>query len=243
MKKNSFYIKFNNYCFTPTLFPSLMVIFLFPLLVYLGFWQIQRGDIKNHIQKIFDQRSLSIPINLNRDNNINLKKNYFPAIIRGHFDNQHTFLLENKIYLHQVGYEILSPFILDDRQKIILVNRGWIPQGVDRKKIPKIQSFDKEININGLIVFPNNTFSFNSLNQAVENEWPQRILSIYPEFLKINKFQPFILIINSKQDYGFIPLWKPISLQANRHYAYAFQWFVLSITLLIAFLSTHIRRL
>ncbi|WP_342220375.1 SURF1 family protein [Rickettsiella endosymbiont of Miltochrista miniata] len=240
MKKNSVYIKFNNYCFAPTLFPSLVVIFLFPLLVYLGFWQIQRGDIKNHIQKIFHQRSLSTPIDLNQDNHIDLKKNYFPAVMRGHFDNQHTFLLENKIYLHQVGYEILSPFILNDRQKTILVNRGWIPQGIDRKKIPKIQSFDKEININGLIVFPNKTFSF---NQAMENEWPKRILSINPDFLKKNKFQPFILIINSKQDYGFIPFWKPISLQASRHYAYAFQWFALSLTLLIAFFSTHIRRL
>jgi surfeit locus 1 family protein len=239
MKKNGIYIQFKNYCFAPTLFSSLMVIILFPLLVYLGFWQIQRGDIKKQIQKKFNQRSVATPINLNQDKNIDLKKNYFPGIIQGHFDNQHTFLLENKIYSHKVGYEILTPFILEN-QKTILVNRGWIPQGIDRKQMPKIPSFDKTIKLHGLIVFPNKTFSF---KQTYENKWPKRIQSINPDFLKKNNFQPFILIMNTQSIYSFMPLWQPLSLPANRHYAYAFQWFALSLTLFIAYFSTHIRRL
>lgn len=240
MKKNIFYIQFNQYCFAPTLFPTLMMILLFPTLVYLGFWQIHRGAIKNNIQKIFIQRSLSTPIDLNQEKNIDLEKNYFPGIMQGHFDNQHTLLLENKIYLHKVGYEILTPFILKNSQKTILVNRGWIPQGIDRKQIPKIPTLDNELMIRGLIVFPNKTFSF---KQKGMQAWPKRILSINPDFLKKNNFQPYTLIINTKQNYSFTPLWQPISLQANRHYAYALQWFGLSLTLFIAFFSTHIRRL
>lgn len=233
-------IRFNQYCFEPRLIPTLIVIFFFPLLVYLGFWQIHRGDIKNQIQKIFYQRSLSTPIDLNQAKNIDLEKNYFPGIMQGHFDNQHTFLLENKIYLHKIGYEVLTPFILKDRKKIILVNRGWIPQGIDRKQIPDIPFFKNGLKIHGLIVFPNKTFS---LKQKDTQKWPKRILSVNPNFLEKNNFQPFILIINTKQDYSFTPIWQPISLQASRHYAYAFQWLALSLTLLIAFFSTHIRRL
>lgn len=240
MKKNIISIQFSNYCFTPTLFPSLMVIFLLPLLVYLGFWQIHRGDSKNQIQKIFYQRSVAIPINLNQIENINLEKNYFPGIMQGHFDNQHSFLLENKIYLHKVGYEILTPFILNNRQELILVNRGWIPQSIDRKKISKIPPLNNKLIIRGLIVFPNKTFSFKQIN---EKKWPKRIQSINPDFLKRNNFQPFMLVINTKQTYSFTPLWQPVTLQANRHYAYAFQWFVLSFTLFIAFFSIHIHRL
>lgn len=240
MKKNIFFIKFNNFCFEPTLFPSMMLIFLFPLLIYLGFWQIHRGDIKNQIQKIFFQRSLSEPIDLNRDKNIDLEKNYFPGVMQGHFDNQHTFLLENKIYRHKIGYEILTPFILKDLREAILVNRGWIPQNTDRKQIPKIPSIENELRIQGLIFFPNKTFSFKQKDTQV---WPKRILSINPNFLEKNNFQPYIFIINTKQAYSFMPLWQPISLQASRHYAYAFQWFALGLTLFVAFFSTHIRRL
>ena len=179
-------------------------------------------------------------INLNQNNNIDLDKNYFAGKMQGHFDNKHTFLLENKIYLHKVGYEILTPFILNLGQKAILVDRGWITQGIDRKHIPCIPSFAKQINLHGLIVFPNKTFSF---TQANENGWPKRIQSINPEFLKKNNFKPFIFVISTPTAYSFTPIWQPISLQASRHYAYAFQWFGLSLTLLIAFFSTHIRRL
>lgn len=240
MKKNIIYIQLYNYCFAPTLFPSLLIIILLPLLVYLGFWQIHRGDIKNQIQKLFFQRSLLKPINLNQNKNIDLDKNYFPSKMQGHFDNKHTFLLENKIYLHKVGYEILTPFILHAGQKAILVNRGWIAQGIDRKYIPSIPSFDKEINLHGLIIFPNKTFSFTQTN---EKGWPKRIQSINPEFLEKNNFKSYIFIINTQSPYSFTPIWHPISLQPSRHYAYAFQWFGLSITLLIAYFSTQLRRL
>ncbi len=240
MKKNFINIRFNSYYFVLSFFPSLIVIFLFALLFYLGLWQIHRGDLKKHIQTVFLQRSLSTPINLNKKNGLKLDKNYSPAVMQGYFDNQHTFLLENQIYLHQVGYEILTPFKLNDGQKIILVNRGWVPQGRDRKQLPKIPSFDNQINLHGLIVFPGKTFCFKS---TYEKAWPKRIQTINPEFLKKNNFQPFIIVINNNSAYSFTPHWQPIVLPASRHYAYAFQWFGLSLTLLIVYFLTHLHRL
>lgn len=240
MKKDFIYIRFNSYYFVPSFFPSLVVILLFPLLFYLGVWQIHRGDLKKHIQTVFLQRSLSTPINLNKKNDVEFEKNYFPAVMQGYFDNQHTFLLENRIYLHRVGYEILTPFKLNEGKKIILVNRGWVPQGRDRKQLPKIPTFDDQINLHGLIVFPNKTFCFKS---AYERSWPKRIQAINPAFLKENNFQSFIFVINSRSIYSFIPHWQPIVLPARRHYAYAFQWFGLSLTLIIVYFVTHLRRL
>ncbi|MEN9917379.1 MAG: hypothetical protein RLY40_1318 [Pseudomonadota bacterium] len=201
---------------------------------------MHRGDLKKHIQIQVSERSIAMPININKKNDLKLEKNYFPATMQGYFDNQHTFLLENKIYSHQVGYEILTPFKLNDGKKVILVNRGWVPQGKDRKQLPIIPTFSNQINLQGLIVFPNNTFSFKS---PYETTWPKRIQTINPEFLKKNNFQAFIVVINTKSAYGFTPHWQPIVLSASRHYAYAFQWFGLSITLIIAFFLVHLHRL
>lgn len=239
MKKNSVYIQFNKYFFSPNLLYTLIVITLCLLLIYLGCWQIHRGNMKNNIQKTFIQRSLSTPINLNQAKMINTSKIYFPVILQGHFDNQHTFLLENKIYLHEVGYDILTPFVLKKSHEIILVNRGWLPQGIDRKQIPKIPSLENELSIQGLIVFPNKTFSF---KHKSERGWPKRIQSINSDFLNKHHFQSFILVVNTKKKYSFTSRWQPVSLQAHRHYAYAFQWFGLSLTLFTAFFSTYIRR-
>lgn len=240
MKKNFIYFRYKNYYFIPTFFPSLLVIFLFPLLFYLGIWQIHRGDLKKHIQTVFSQRSLSTPINLNKINDLESEKNYFPADVQGYFDNQHSFLLENQIYLHRVGYEILTPIKLNGGKKIILVNRGWVSQGKDRKQLPRIPKFDNLINLHGLILFPSKSFSFKSVD---ETAWPKRIQTINPEFLKKNNFQPYIIVIKHKSAYSLIPNWQPIVLPASRHYAYAFQWFGLSLTLIIAYFLTHLYRL
>lgn len=240
MRRNFIYIRFNRYYFIPSFFPSLLVILLFALLFYLGIWQIHRGDLKKHIQTIFLQRLSSTPINLNKKNVIKLERNYSPAVMQGHFDNQHTFLLENQIYLHRVGYEILTPFKLNSGQKTILVNRGWVPQGIDRKRLPKISTFDNLITLRGLIVFPSKTFCFKS---PYDTAWPKRIQTINPDFLKKNNFQPFIIVINNKSAYGFTPHWQPIVLPASRHYAYAFQWFGLSLTLLVVYFLMHLYRL
>ena len=101
MKKNIISIQFSNYCFTPTLFPSLMVIFLLPLLVYLGFWQIHRGDSKNQIQKIFYQRSVAIPINLNQIENINniVENSLYSATSLSRLRSYDDFFLKKTFYM------------------------------------------------------------------------------------------------------------------------------------------------
>lgn len=240
MPKNHVYLRTKNYCFSPRLLPTLLVLGLLPLLVSLGFWQIHRGSEKNQIQQLFNLRSRSIAIDLNHTHAIDLTKNYASAKMQGHFDNQQIYLLDNRIYQHKIGYEVLTPFILKNSPKVILVNRGWIPQGLNRKKIPPIPLVKGKISIQGLIVFPGKNFSF---KQAAEKNWPQRIQTVNPHFLHQHHLSPFLFVINTKQNYSFIPLWKPVSFLASRHYAYAFQWFGLSLTLFIAFFSTQIRRL
>lgn len=228
-----------NYCFSPTLLPSIIVLLFFPLLIMLGIWQINRGYNKQHLQMLFSQRTQSTPINLNQLSEIDLSKNYFPGVSQGHFDNAHSYLLDNRIYQHKIGYEVFTPFIVKNNHNVVLVNRGWIPQGVSRKEIPKIPILKGDFTLQGLIVFPSDSFSF---KQKIENHWPKVIQVVNTNFLKSKQFAPFILVINKKQVYSFYPLWQPISLPANRHYAYAFQWFVLSLTLVIAYFITHTHR-
>lgn len=240
MLHNKIHLIIKNYCFSPRLLPILLVLALLPVLISLGFWQIHRGSEKNQIQQLFNLRSRSIAIDLNHTHAIDYTKNYASAQMQGHFDNQRIYLLDNRIYQHKIGYEVLSPFRLKNSRKAILVNRGWIPQGLNRKEIPPIPAIKGEISIHGLIVFPAKNFSF---KQAAEKNWPQRIQVVNPHFLHQHHFRPFLFVINTQQSYSFTPLWKPVSCLASRHYGYAFQWFGLSLTLFIAFFSTQIRRL
>jgi len=251
---------------------NLTFLIFFPLLIILGVWQIHRGNEKKRIQVEFLKRQSANPIQLNQTVPVSVGKNYFPVLATGHFDNQHNFLLDNKIYQHHIGYEVLTPFILKNSMTIpkgfqvvvrrtrasersvygihehaspdvqqhhnlkgegyiILINRGWIPQGRNRKILPLIKAVNGNMTINGLLVWPTKTFSFKSV---AEKKWPQRIQTLDPDFLNKKHYQPFIIVVNKQQPYGFIPLWQAVTWHASRHYAYAFQWFALAVTLFIA---------
>jgi surfeit locus 1 family protein len=249
MKKNRSLFRFKNYYFSPSLLPSLAFISLFPLLISLGIWQIHRGEEKHRLQMQFSEQQHANPIVLNQFDTIKANQMYSPVVAEGHFDNKHSFLLENKSYQHHIGYEVFSPFILKNTAQVILVNRGWIPQGKNRKTLPREihedysknrKSIAENITIKGALLWPQKTFSFKS---SIEKKWPQRIQALTPEFLSRNNFKPFIIAIDNKQPYSFTPLWQPVvTLQASRHYAYALQWFALSITLFIAFFTSQLSR-
>ncbi len=130
-----------------------------------------------------------------------------------------------------ISYKILILFfvlLIQDLSAQITRVKGRITDGKTGESLALVTVFFDESSIS---------------TQTNEKGWPKRIQSINPEFLKKNNFKSYIFIINTQSPYSFTPIWQPISLQASRHYAYAFQWFGLSLTLLIAYFSTHIRRL
>ena len=239
MRKKFTRLQIKNYVFSPKLLPCLTFCILFPLLILLGLWQIHRGEEKQHMQLQFLKQRQATPIYLNQLTTVTKKKVYRPILAEGYFDNQHTFLLDNKIYQQQVGYEVLTPFITKNSHAAILVNRGWIPQGKNRKILPRIKPVQGNLIIEGLLIWPQKTFT---LKPVIEKEWPQRIQVLTEKFLKQQRFKPFLIVLDKQHPYGFIPLWRPIILSASRHYAYACQWFALSLTLLIAFFISQFAR-
>ncbi|MDQ8038885.1 MAG: SURF1 family protein [Rickettsiella sp.] len=240
MKSSFINFRWKNYNFSPTFLPSLAFLSLFFILINLGIWQIHRGIEKKRIEMLFSKENQLAPIYLNQLNTVTNEKIYSSILAEGQFDNAHSFLLDNKIYQHQIGYEVLTPFILKKNHATILVNRGWIPQGYTRNTLPFIKAIVGNVLIQGLLFWPKKTFSFKI---TPEKNWPQRIQILTPQFLNQQGLKPFIIVIDKKSIYSFIPIWKPSYLQARRHFAYACQWFALSLTLIIAFCITQTHRL
>lgn len=45
----------------------------------------------------------------------------------GHFDFDHQVLIKGKFYQDTLGYHVMTPFLLQDSDRAVLVDRGWIP--------------------------------------------------------------------------------------------------------------------
>jgi surfeit locus 1 family protein len=228
---------FNWYFFIGTLF--LCVFF-----IRLGFWQLDRAATKAHLHNSFVARFHLPPMFLSalpEEGDIH----YYPVKLKGHYDNLHTILLDNKIYAHRVGYEVVTPFISDKNAQIVLVNRGWIPAGTDRAVLPIIPAATDTYIVGNIYISPGKPFTLEHTLEAKE-VWPLRMQALdIPQIqnrLKKPLYPYLVLLSSTDTQQGFVRDWKPISTAAEKHTAYAVQWFSFAAILVILFFVLQIRK-
>ncbi len=91
-------LRISDYSFTPKIIPSLVTLILFPLLIFLGLWQLDRADEKRNIDDGVNSAIAKPALELNSFDLKTLSNEiYRSAKIKGSFDAQHQFLLDNPI--------------------------------------------------------------------------------------------------------------------------------------------------
>ena len=234
-----------GFAFTPKLIPTLGFILCLPILLKLGFWQLHRAEYKQQRQQQFESRPLSTPRTLSQLKQVNIEKlEYYPITLTGHYDNQHQFLIDNRMHNHRVGYEVLTPFIPNSGQKVLLINRGWVPSTGNRQQLPALITVRGQQTIQGLIKLPpKKTFILNGRSRA--KSWPLLIQTINLKKIASDYHKPlypFIVLLSPKNQHGYTREWKPITMNAKKHLGYAVQWFALALTLVIIYLVLNIQR-
>lgn len=232
--------------FTPSWFLSIATILLLSLFISLGCWQLHRAKEKEILLQQFEARLHSTPVPLTQ-----LPKgeelHFYPVSLTGHFDNSHSILLDNKIQQHQIGYEILTPFIDQTSSKTVLINRGWIPRGINRSQLPFIApANEQQAHITGKLYIPlGKPFT---LGKTIESDltWPLRIQALELSLIetKLGKpLYPFVVLLDPDAPYGFTRNWQPINTTSpEKHIGYAVQWFTFALVLIIIFIALNFRR-
>ena len=114
--------------FRPQAVPTIIMVILIPLFVYLGLWQLDRAAQKRQLNASLESRrklpALSLNGSLPKDDAWEFRK----VVARGRFLADRTVLIENRKYQGMTGFHVITPLKLDDNGKIVLVNRGWIPR-------------------------------------------------------------------------------------------------------------------
>ena len=116
--------------------PTIIYLCLVSVLMYLGFWQLDRSDQKRAFleqqKQALSSTTLQMP-DVIASQVTDLK--YRQLEITGRYDTAHQFLIDNQISDGKAGYFVLTPLILSGEAGAILVNRGWIPLNLDRKSV------------------------------------------------------------------------------------------------------------
>jgi surfeit locus 1 family protein len=230
-----------GYLFSPGWTATFATALLLPLLMSMGTWQLDRAAQKRAIEADFNRRAKIMLIGDLKDFH-NTALRYQALQVSGHFDNDHTIYIDNKTYQQRHGVHILTPFILANENKVILVNRGFMTV-TDRHQLPFPLKITGQRTLTGLISFPSKPFLLKK--EAWNKQWPLLAQGIDLQDIE-GKLKaallPFILLQNSADESALIQDWHPVNFPSYRHTGYAVQWFALALTLLIIYLRLNLKK-
>ncbi|MES2604535.1 MAG: SURF1 family protein [Pseudomonadota bacterium] len=219
---------------------SLLVVTLLPLLVSLGFWQLQREAEKLALQATYNSRQVEVPVALSAVD-LSQDQQYRQVFVQGQFDDAHTFLLDNRIWQGKVGYEVIVPLVSNDG-KVVLVNRGWIAQGASRENLPAAGAVPGEVSVNGSIYQPVGDALVLGTDTEAEG-WPKVVQTLEPQRLAVlagyeNSEQvfPYSLRVAEGAPGALIRYWPVITTTPEKHRGYAVQWFLMAAAVMALYL-------
>ena len=235
--------------FRPTLWPTLATLVLFPVLLGLGGWQLDRAQFKQALDARAEAQSALPPAVLGAGlgeavlrseswghRRVRASGRYLPR----------QFLLDNRTRRGVAGYHVLTPLLFDEEGALgVMVNRGWIPLGPDRSLRPELPVPDGALEVRGRSRMPGETFLLGDAGYGGA-VWPQVVQSIelaeMEESLAVDLL-PFVVELDPAEPHGFAREWRTYGgLSPQRHRAYAFQWFALAATLVAIYGIVNLRR-
>ncbi|HVV67438.1 MAG TPA: SURF1 family protein [Gammaproteobacteria bacterium] len=233
-----------DYHFKPRWSLTLATVVLLALFILLGCWQLRRAAEKNQLTQLYQSRAQAAPLPLHQlPTNTDLR--YYPIIVSGYYDNAHSILLDNKIHEHRVGYEVITPMIVANEKKAVLINRGWIPGGQDRRQLPVLTSVPGPQTVRGVIyISPGKPFTLGKSIETV-GQWPLRLQNLdFPAITNAlhQPVYPWVVLLNADENNGFVRNWQAISSPAQKHVGYAVQWFTFAGVLIIIFVALNFRK-
>jgi len=165
-------------------------------------------------------------------------------IISGQYDLSRTLLIDNQLYQGQAGYHVLTPFELNRGDKIVLVNRGWVPLGHTREQLPRIEVPVVDGQVRGIVSIPH-TGGFRMGQVSLRDVWPQVIPYIDIDALQVgfqNRLLPMTLWLDPGQAGHYRRHWNPVWADPEKSRAYAWQWFAFAAISLVLFIGLNLEK-
>lgn len=212
--------------------------------ISLGQWQTRRAIEKELIEKKLIARELAPPLRLQSGNQVADEMEYRQVSVKGEFVGRWTVYLDNRPYKSTPGFYVMAPLKLSGSDMHVLIARGWAKRDVaDRTKVPPVVVPDGTVEIQGVVRrSPGHVLQLGAAEQLRPGAIVQNL--DIAEFAQAAKMpmQDFIIEqINDGRD-GLVRDWPRPSTGAEKHRAYAFQWYALAATALIFFVVTGFRR-
>lgn len=233
--------------FRIALLPGIAFICLLPLLFALGVWQLGRAEEKQQLLDRQEQRGRDSPLRLSAQTGADPEAlRYRRIVVEGEYDAAQQFLIDNQVVNGRAGYYVLTPYKMRHSDQAVLVNRGWVPAGADRRVLPDVNIVEKQQTVTGRInFFPAVGIKLTGA-EIPSDGWPAIVQVVDSKVLSQRlgyRLLDFQVEMDPEASNGYMREWKAgAALTPEKHVAYAFQWFGLALTLVIIFVWLSCRQ-
>lgn len=231
--------------------PSLLALALTVagMLVFarLGIWQLDRADQAQQILAAFAAAPNAAYEDFSRVQAAPPDARYPHVRVHGHFVAARGYLRDEQVRDGKLGVEAFAVFAVDGESALLLVDRGWVAWAHGRGTQPTLPPpAEGKAELSGVYApFPGNGIRVGGDVLATQSAWPKLTLAIDAREIAADLRQallPRVLLLDADTQSGFVREWTPALMSAERHRAYAFQWFAFAIAALVIFILLHFRK-
>ncbi len=222
--------------FKRTFIPTLATLVLFPLFLYLGYWQLQRAEEKRALQAEYDRRAHDAPMSIGSRPQSAEALRFYKVIAKGYYETDYQVLLDNRVHQGRAGYHVITPLHIEGGNMRVLVNRGWVPLGQDRKQLPVFETPQGQQVVTGVATVPMEKVFMLAEPEPIRDDWQpvwqHMDMKRYSQAVPF-PVQPVVILLDPASPAGgFTREWSRLDAGIAVHQGYAFQWFALAAALL-----------
>jgi surfeit locus 1 family protein len=230
--------------FRPTLWPTLISVPAFIVLVGLCVWQVQRMYWKEELIAARESRVMAEPVALpapsSRPGGVD-SMDYRRVRLEGIFLHDKEMFLGARSLNGNAGYQVLTPFVLSGGG-FVLVNRGWIP--VERKppnSRPEGQVTGTQT-LDGIVRLAHGKAWMQPDNEPDRNMWFYVDLPAMAAASAVDFRTDLYVDAGPAENPGKYPVGGQTRIELpNDHLQYAITWGLLAVALAVIYVLYHLK--
>lgn len=233
-------IRIGPLSFAPRWVTTAAAIAFIALTVWLGRWQVDRGDEKAARQELLEARMHEAPVTLTGSAPAADALLYRRVRASGEWIAEHQIFIDNQIHDGQAGFFVVTPLRLAGSADAVLVNRGWVGRGTTYPRPPEAALPKGPVQVSGLATLPPARFMELSGETVDGNVWQNLSIERYRSRTGLPVLP--VVVLQDAPAQGLVAVRERPDAGVAKHREYALTWFSLAATALVLWIVLNIRR-
>jgi surfeit locus 1 family protein len=230
--------------FAPAWGFTLLTVLLCGAFFFLGRWQWHKGDARQAEWDRFSAGAERVePLG---SRGVDQVAKFQRISLVGRLDPEHQFLLDNISYRGRAGFDVLTP-LRRPNGRVVIVDRGWVPFSGLRERLPGVALEPRDtVSVIGRVSdLPTPGLASGRAPPDAQGSWPK--VTAFPSMSQLSvalgvPLEPRIILLDARQEDGYVRDWHPPGMEPIRHWSYAVQWWCFDVVLFVLWIGLNTRK-